>query len=221
MRSNKELRAAARQELSGYWTMPVLATLVYFLISSLCGVPDVVRMVFRSTTSVALFSGVSFLISILVLIPLQYGFELSFLQFLRGSKEDTVERMFDGFKTYGRAIGVPLLTTIFIVLWTLLLIIPGIIKSFAYSMTYYISKDHPELSASECIDRSVDMMRGHKWDLFVLYLSFIGWFLLCLLTLGIGFLWLVPYVNVSLAEFYEDLKAAEEEELSAETEMLP
>jgi len=126
-----------------------------------------------------------------------------------------VERMFDGFKTYGRAIGVQLLTAIFILLWAVLLIIPGIIKSFAYAMTIYISKDHPELSANECIERSMDMMKGHKWELFMLYLSFIGWFILCLFTMGIGFLWLIPYVNVTVSKFYEELKAQEEAEMAA------
>lgn len=215
MRTNKELRAAARNELSGFWTMPVLATLVYFLFASVCGVPRVLTAALPHSSAAIAFSGTSMLLSIFVLIPLAYGFTLCFLQFIRGSKEDTVERMFDGFKTYGRAIGVQLLMGILIMLWAVLLIIPGIIKSFSYAMTIYISKDHPELSANECIERSMDMMNGHKWDLFVLYLSFIGWFILCLFTMGIGFLWLIPYIQVSVAEFYEDLKAQEEAEMAA------
>ncbi len=215
MRTNKELRAAARNELSGFWTMPVLATLVYFLIASVCGVPRALNAALPHSSAAIAFSSASMLVSLFVLIPLAYGFTLCFLQFIRGSKEDTVERMFDGFKTYGRAIGVQLLMGILIMLWAVLLIIPGIIKSFSYAMTIYISKDHPELSANECIERSMDMMNGHKWDLFVLYLSFIGWFILCLFTMGIGFLWLIPYIQVSVAEFYEDLKAQEEAEMAA------
>ena len=125
-----------------------------------------------------------------------------------------MERMFDGFKVYGRALGLQLLQGVFIFLWSLLLIVPGIIKAFAYSMATYISYDHPELSANECIDRSMDMMKGHKWELFVLYLSFIGWALLCLPTFGIGYLWLIPYVNVTVSKFYEELKAQEEAELN-------
>lgn len=215
MLTRKELRAAARNELSGFWTMPVLATLVYFLIASICGVPRALNAALPHSSAAIAFSSASMLVSLFVLIPLAYGFTLCFLQFIRGSKEDTVERMFDGFKTYGRAIGVQLLATIFILLWSVLLIIPGIIKSFAYAMTIYISKDHPELSANECIERSMDMMKGHKWDLFMLYLSFIGWFILCLFTMGIGFLWLIPYVNVTVSKFYEELKAQEEAEMAA------
>lgn len=216
MITNKEIRAAARQELSGFWTMPVLATLVCFLISSFCSVPNMLSVAFPTNLGVLVgFSSVSWVLSILVLVPLSYGFYLCFLKFLRGSKEDTVERLFDGFKTYGRALGLVILQSIFTILWTLLLIVPGIIKAFAYSMSVYISNDHPELSVNECIDRSIDMMKGHKWDLFKLYLSFIGWFFLCLPTFGIGFLWLVPYVNVSVSKFYEELRAQEEAEMEA------
>ncbi len=74
-------------------------------------------------------------------------------------------------------------------------------------MAVYISKDYPELSPNECLDLSQEMMDGHKMDLFLLYLSFIGWALLCILSLGIGFLWLIPYINVSAAKFYEEIKA--------------
>ena len=100
-----------------------------------------------------------------------------------------------------------LLMTIMVFLWSLLLIIPGIIKWFSYAMTPFILEENPELSASEAIHRSRMMMRGHKFDLFYLYLSFIGWFILCILTAGIGFLWLGPYVDTALAAFYEEVKA--------------
>lgn len=89
----------------------------------------------------------------------------------------------------------------------LLFIIPGIVKSFSYAMTPYILEENPELSANEAIDRSRAMMKGHKFDLFWLYLSFIGWILLSILTLGIGLLWLAPYMQTATAAFYEDVKA--------------
>ena len=96
---------------------------------------------------------------------------------------------------------------LFTFLWALLLIVPGIIKSFSYAMTPFILIDNPELTANEAIDRSRAMMRGHKFDLFWLLLSFIGWFILCMLTLGIGFFWLIPYTYTSVAGFYKDVKA--------------
>lgn len=91
-------------------------------------------------------------------------------------------------------------------LWSLLLIIPGIVKACSYAMTPYILYDNPKLQGNAAIELSMRMMRGHKMKLCVLYLSFIGWFLLCILTLGIGFLWLKPYVQASKAAFYEDVK---------------
>ena len=96
---------------------------------------------------------------------------------------------------------------LFTFLWTLLFIIPGIIKAFSYAMSPYILEENPELSANEAIDRSRAMMKGHKFDLFWLYLSFIGWGFLCIFTLGIGLLWLMPYMQTAEAAFYEDVKA--------------
>ena len=99
-----------------------------------------------------------------------------------------------------------LLMNIFIFLWSLLLLIPGIIKAFSYAMTPYILKEYPELSANQAIELSRKMMRGHKFDLFWLNLSFVGWFFLCLLTLGIGFVWFLPYVQTANAAFYQEVK---------------
>ncbi|MDM5190924.1 DUF975 family protein [Bacillus sp. DX4.1] len=98
-----------------------------------------------------------------------------------------------------------LLIMVYLFLWTLLLIIPGIIKSFSYSMTYFILNDHPEYSMNQAITESRRMMDGHKMDYFLLCLSFIGWFLLSVITLGIGFLWLAPYFYTTTAEFYEEI----------------
>ena len=95
---------------------------------------------------------------------------------------------------------------IFILLWTLLLIIPGIIATYSYAMTFFIIADDPQAGALEAIGRSKEMMRGHRWKLFCLFLRFIGWSLLCLLTFGIGFLWLTPYMQTSLAHFYDDVR---------------
>ena len=77
--------------------------------------------------------------------------------------------------------------------------------AYAYSMAVYVSNDHPELSSMDAIRKSKELMRGHKWDLFVLDLSFIGWILLCLLTCGIGFFFLLPYIEAAHAEFYREL----------------
>ena len=196
MKINSEIRAAARAELNGNWTNPVLATLINFAISSAASAIGI--------------------LSLFLVLPIEFGFTIAFLLFIRGKKEEIINNMFSEFKNYVRALVVPLLTAVFTFLWTLLFIIPGIIKAYSYSMTFFIAKEHPELSADDCIEESMKMMDGHKWDLFLLDLSFIGWALLCLIfTLGIGFLWLRPYVMTSHAIFYKELKAElypEEEE---------
>ena len=87
-----------------------------------------------------------------------------------------------------------------------MLIIPGIIKAIAYSQLFYILAEDPDISAQDALRKSEAMMYGHKWQYFWLVLSFIGWSILCILTLGIGYLWLIPYMNVSFANFYMDVK---------------
>ena len=114
---------------------------------------------------------------------------------------------FSGFKTkYGRNIGTLLLVSIKTVLWTLLFIIPGIIKSYEYAIIPYILADDEEISSKDAFKKAKQMMKGNKWRLFKLNFSFIGWMLLCVLTLGIGTLFLIPYVNAANAEFYVELK---------------
>lgn len=191
MKSNYELRAAARESLSGNWTYPVLATLIYLAISIACN----------------FIPYVSFLIAIFFVGPLAYGLSIALLKFFRGEKENVVENEFDIFSNYPRILGTVVLQNVYIFLWSLLLLIPGLIKGYSYAMTYYILHDNPEIGAEEAICRSMKMMDGHKWQLFCLHLSFIGWWLLCILTLGIGMLWLAPYIQNSTAAFYEDLKS--------------
>lgn len=133
------------------------------------------------------------------------GFVVIFLKNLRGEGLE-VGKMFDGFQDYGRILGTMLLIAVYTFLWTLLLVIPGIIKSYSYRMTIYVLNDQPELSFNGAIEKSMDMMKGHKMKLFLLDLSFIGWALLSIITLGIGVLWLYPYMLSASAAFYEDLK---------------
>ena len=94
-------------------------------------------------------------------------------------------------------------------LWSLLFVIPGIVADYSYSMTDYILAEHPDMTASEAIAASKAMMAGNKWRLFCLNMSFIGWALLSIFTLGIGILWLNPYQNVSVAAFYREISGTE------------
>ena len=114
---------------------------------------------------------------------------------------------FSGFKVrYGRNIGTLLLVGIKTVLWSILFIIPGIIKTYEYAIIPYILADDPDISSKDAFKKAKQMMKGNKWRLFKLEFSFIGWLLLCVLTLGIGIFFLVPYLNAATAEFYIELK---------------
>lgn len=127
--------------------------------------------------------------------------------------EPRIENLLEGFKDFGRALVIYLLQSIFTLLWALLLIIPGIIKSISYSMAFYVAMDNKELSAKECIKESQRLMDGCKWQYFCLMLSYIGWIILSCLTFGILFLWVLPRMQQASYLFYLDIsgKGLEEE----------
>jgi uncharacterized membrane protein len=110
-----------------------------------------------------------------------------------------------------------LLIIIFTILWALLLIVPGIIAAISYSMTFYIMADNKEMNAQDAIRKSKELMKGNKYRYFCLACRFIGWFLLSILSLGIGFLWLVPYFMTSNARFYESLIQPEINQMNPES----
>ena len=212
MQLNSELRAQARERLEGKWGTFVLMTFLFYVIQALLQIPGSVGDLFKvlspenALTSESL-STLSVILSLLAL-PLSWGLTVSLL---RNHREESVdlENLFDGFRggRYTRVFCALFLVNLFTFLWALLLIIPGIMKAFSYALTPYIIMDEPELTARQAITRSCEIMEGRRWKLFCLYLSFIGWGILSLLTFGIGFLWLVPYMNASIAAFYEDARA--------------
>lgn len=142
-------------------------------------------------------------------LPLTWGYQTLFLGAVRGG-EATAKDMIEGYnkELFSRVLTTTLLYYVYVFLWSLLLLIPGCIKSYSYAMTPYILKDNPEMKNNAAIEESMRMMDGHKLELFLLDLSFIGWAILSLLTCCIGFLWLVPYMNMARVNFYEDLKKA-------------
>lgn len=206
--TNSELRKQAREALDGNWGKGVVATIIIYAISMLVPVPLTI-----ATDSPAVQCGMQ-LLWYLLTFPLVWGFMVFFLSILR--KEDKLlSALFDGYKDYKRIMIAELMRYIFTFLWMLLLVVPGIIKALSYSMMDFILKDHPEISGQEAIHRSRVLMDGNKMKLFLLYLSFIGWALLCILTLGFGFLLLFPYVQASLAAFYQDLVNVEKEHIAS------
>ncbi len=122
-----------------------------------------------------------------------------------GNGEAKLSNIFEYYDIFLKGFVANLLVTIYTVLWTLLFIIPGIIAAFSYSMTFYILADHPEMDANDAIKASKQMMKGHKWELFCLGLSFIGWIILSGFTLGIGYLFLAPYQEQAFYAFYRNI----------------
>lgn len=192
----KDFRDSARCHLGPGWTSKKWGTFaVIVLIYSLIEV----------AVSLLGYIYIGFIAALLTAGPFALGFAIVATKTVRGDATQIAD-FFNGFKNFGAAFLLNLLNGIFIILWSLLFIIPGIIKSFAYSMSFYILRDNPEMSAGDIRRTSIEMMRGNKWRLFCLRFSFIGWYLLSLLTFGILFIWIIPYVETAMAEFYESLK---------------
>lgn len=195
MKSLSAYRDAAWNSLSGNWGSAVVFTLVYFVIACIASAIDVA------------FTLGSSLVTVLLTAPVTYSYDVMFLDNQRSGKAFDVQALFEGYNDYLRITGTYLLMCVYIFLWSLLLIIPGIVKYISYSQTFYILRDEPSLTYNGAIERSMAMMEGHKMDYFLLILSFIGWYILGILSLGIGFLWINPYISRTLAFFYEDLKS--------------
>ncbi len=186
MKTSLFYREEACKVLNGNWNRSALLMFVFFFISG------------------AVSTVLPAPLGTIVLLPVGYGLMKGFLMQGRGVKVE-ISNLFDSFNM--RVWMTMLLRYIYIFLWSLLLIIPGIVKSYSYAMTEFLLADNPELENNAAIERSMAMMQGQKMRLFLLDLSFIGWVLLALFfTLGIGFLWLCPYMYQARAAFYEDLK---------------
>lgn len=194
--TNSEIRATARARLGGKifgstWLMSVLVILIYSMITSVIGAIPAVGSI-----AVLLLSG-----------PLSIGLAIIFISLARGNDEIEIGDLFSGFKNnFGDNLLLGLIQSIFIFLWSLLFIIPGIVKTYSYSMSYYIKNDHPEYTWKQCIDESRRIMKGNKGKLFLLDLSFIGWIIVGALALGIGTLWVNSYMYAARAVFYETIK---------------
>lgn len=147
----------------------------------------------------------------IVLIPLNIGVAQNVLAWSRGEDVNKWKVLFSGFnsvKIFFKQVGVVVLNTILCALWTILLVVPGIIKGLAYSMYPYVLRDEPDLSVWQTLKKSEAIMKGYKGKLFLMYLSFVGWFILGAFTFGILYIWLTPYVMTSTVKFYDDVRRA-------------
>ncbi|MCP1122660.1 DUF975 family protein [Bacillus sp. 3103sda1] len=228
-----DFKKAALSSLKGRWGLGAGASFLYYVLSSIgmfiIGFPlfflgFLFSEIMNASASVtgdetlnavgAVSYVLTFAIICIVLIGVQsimtYGY---FNVTLRLAKKETttIDDLFEGFrkKNVFKSMKLAVLMGVYVFLWSLLLIVPGIIKGFSYSMAYYIMLDHPEYTASEALKKSQEMMKGHKLDLFILSLSFIGWFILGAIigvfTFSIPFLWIYPYYMTTVSHFYLNL----------------
>ena len=160
---------------------------------------------FVYSAAVGALSGM--LIGIIFIGPLSYGMCRVFIGAVNGKKLDFNDALSGFTEALGNSLVLELLRTLFTALWSMLFVVPGIVKSYSYAMAMYIQQDDPDLDARDCIDTSREMMDGYKWKLFCLDCSFIGWYLLGALCFGIGVFFVMPYHETAKANFYLALKA--------------
>lgn len=190
--ANAELMRQAREALKGKWGLAVVGNLIFLAVTGVAqGVAQMIPLV-------------GWAANLIVGGPLLLGLVLFFLGLSRG-EDVQYSRLFDGLQRFADALITYLLMVLLIFLWSLLLIIPGIMAALSYALTFFLMADRPELKGMEALKESERLMKGNRWKLFCLFLRFIGWFLVGALTMGIGFLWVMPYLQTTAARFYDDV----------------
>ena len=202
--SISEIKKTAKSKMEGHYgeaikllVLIIIGEAIFSIIDGYIGV----SIGFVNSDGRSAFNLLSTLFSVIMSI----GSTSFFLKIARG-QEATYKELIQHKELIIPYFIITILTGIFVVLWSLLLIIPGIIAAFSYSLVLYILLDEPNLDAMDVIKKSKELMKGNKWKLFCLEISFIGWTILGIFTLGILYLWLAPYMSTSLAVFYDDIK---------------
>lgn len=179
--NRSELKAKAKEQIKApFWNL----VLIMLLTILLCSIPYA---------------------SLVIAPALSLAMCMIYLKVVRGGQVE-IGDLFSGFHKLGRAWWMNFLIGLFTALWSMLLVIPGIVKSYSYSMAYYVLADNPEMTARQAIKESMRIMEGHKMELFAIHLSFLGWMLLSLVTFGLSTFYVMPYMSATVANFYENIK---------------
>lgn len=233
--ASADLKQQAKMALSGHWGEAVLVTLAAAILgSTVVNYNSEVGMVISwlNNSSDTIFNGGTptwdeqwaafgkhtfYFAAVLVIISLLVGGLMNlgivdYFQRLNYQQRAPMGVLFSHVSQYKEAFLANLLIYIYIALWSLLLVIPGIVKAYSYSMTFFIMQENPGISASEAIRESRQLMRGHKMELFLLELSFLGWAVLSMLTLGIGYFFLNPYFVATKIAFYDSIRVLDRQE---------
>lgn len=213
----REIRRMARESLAGRWGSSILATLVAALLGGaivgtseptlnisediLYRLPAEIQAILAA---VAGFLGTYSLVIFIIGGVVRQGYAVYLLK-QYDQRDPQLSDLFSQFNRFSDGFCLNFLEGLYIVLWSLLLFIPGIVKSYAYAMAPFIMAENPDMTARQALRASCELMDGHKAELFYLDLSFIGWGILNLFTMGIGSLWLIPYQNAAHAAFYRNL----------------
>ena len=231
MRSSSDLRFIARRALTGRWGVAVGSSIVASFLGGIYSANINFNFNFSDneaagngvfswfsnlTGSQMVFLGAAgaFLLNMALVFSIARLFigsivGIGYAKFNLDLVDNVTEARFATLFSYMRFWKVAIITrivrTLYIVLWTLLFIIPGIIASYNYALTDYILAENPELTTKEALELSKKMMYGHRFRLFCLEFSFIGWAFLCVLSLGIGLIWLLPYTEAAKAAFYREV----------------
>lgn len=220
MFDRQKYKRFARIQLQGRWAVPVIMTLIITIISSIFSVPEISRI--YSSGALELFQNGSYINAMEAINQQQaspYQFPLTLLQAIigqilsvaalnlylkmtRSPDKVSLSTFVEGFNNWGRAALGCLWELLWVFLWTLLFIIPGIIKAISYSQMYYLIAEYDNISVTKAMNISKIITKGHKWDIFVMGLSFIGWILLSVITLGISDLFVSPYMSLSFVNAY-------------------
>lgn len=228
---SKDFRKIARDSLKGRWPLAVGTGLIATLLggnimtgasggssgrdagqdisniaSETIADPGITTLIFAVIGIISFVAIVYFLVTLIIGGAVSLGYARFNLN-LVDDNNPRVEDIFSQMSRFKSGLVMQLLMTIYIFLWSLLFIIPGIIAGYSYAMTPYILYENPDMTASDAIRASKELMRGNKWRLFCLQFSFIGWIILAAFTFGIGGLFLNPYMEAAGAAFYREIKA--------------
>lgn len=225
MFDRKKYKKYARIQLKSRWTVPVLITLLTSVVLSIMNLPEL-KIMFRDfqntftfwTTTENTLKSLNFTavqteqpstlttivswLSVFIEFTLTFAMTSVFIKMSHGPEPVHFDDFVDGLSYWAKAILAGLWKSLWLLLWTSLFIIPGFVKMYAYSQMEYLLLEYPELSVTKALKISVVITRGHKADLFVQDLSFIGWCILASIPAGIGFLWLIPYMSMTRINAY-------------------
>lgn len=213
MFDRKKYKKYARVQLSGRWTIPVIMSIICGIIIGSIEFPDILSSMKlfingeeeQLTQASSIYSQIRTLIVLMITFVITYAQTHVYLKMSRGPEPVSIGDFFEGFVRWPRSIMAGLWQEIWETLWTMLFIIPGIIKHYSYCMTRFIATEFPLIPVSKALRISKVITYGHRMDIFITELSFLGWAILALIPCGLGFFWLRPYAQLTMTNVYHSL----------------